>query len=303
MIALGITSLVVGLRTDVSAADWSQSLGFLTNIWAGFTGFLIGVPVALVVLSTVTRQSEDKAATDRVENLTLLSWNQFRDSVLELCSDDRISALETGAARIQELHDETIGPIRNYYDNQERTEENAQQVLEFVKHQIPLWDKAFYDLEASFGIRYSLLLLWFAILREWNTVDQYVRLQRLERQLLWFDKGLDSYLLTRMLPEEFPMADFFTIHEGTPPRTDDSRQKTMWASYKSLPEIADQTTENLSMHLVVRTNNYFPNRPLVGYMAAVERTVSSMRALAHTVRAVDNSGWPTRTDALRQQAR
>jgi hypothetical protein len=61
---------------------------------------------------------------------------------------------------------------------------------------------------------------------------------------------------------------------------------------KSLPEIGSQTPESLAMHPTIRTIRYFPNRPLEGHMAAVERSVSSMRALANTVRAVEDNGWP-----------
>ncbi|WP_204802412.1 hypothetical protein [Mycobacterium riyadhense] len=273
---------------------WLNSHAYITNISAGFTGFLIGVPVAAVILATFTIDREDKAASDRVQALTRVAWNQYRDAILDLCGEDRISALEQKAQRIQEIHNETIVQFQEYdaHDNP-RTEKDSANLIAFTKQQIPLWDKAFEDLEATFGSNYDLQLRWFAILRDWNTLDQFVRLQRLERGLNppWFERELDSYLQQHMTADKYPMQEFFGVHEGVP-KTDNSRKQTMWASYKSLLEIADQSHENLHMHLVLRTNLYFPNTPVKEYMGVVEHTVSSMRALANTIGAVEHSGWP-----------
>ena len=89
MIVTGFISIGFGAFTDVGPDDWSQNLGFITNIWAGFTSFLIGVPVALIALSTITRQSEDYAASKRVEDLSKIAWERFRDSVRDFCNNDR----------------------------------------------------------------------------------------------------------------------------------------------------------------------------------------------------------------------
>jgi hypothetical protein len=210
MLLFGVAVFGFGVYADFCHTEWLKSYSYLPNILAGFTGFLIGVPVALVGLSTITTQREEKAASDRVQGLTQIAWIQYRKAVLDLCGEDRISALEDGAKRIQKNHDETISPIRHYYDV-ERTEEKAKKVLAFANQQIPVWGKAFDDLETAFGSSYGLALRWFAILRDWNTLDQFVRLQRLERGLPWFERELDSYLLTRMSEDEFPMADFFRV--------------------------------------------------------------------------------------------
>ncbi|WP_157625815.1 hypothetical protein [Mycobacterium sp. 155] len=59
MVVAGFISVAFGAFTDFAPDDWSQNLGFVTNIWAGLTGFLIGVPFALVALATMTAQREE----------------------------------------------------------------------------------------------------------------------------------------------------------------------------------------------------------------------------------------------------
>ena len=239
MVALGVASLAVGLKTDVSSSDWSQSLGFLTNVWAGFTGFLIGVPVALVVLSTVTRQSEDKAASDRVENLTRIAWNQFRDAVYDLCSEQRCNEIGEKAQHLRALHNQTFTGFKNYRTDPDRSEESYTHMLDFIEWQINLWNTAFEDITIHMGHSISLQMKWFAILRDWNTLDQYVRLQRLERGMGWFDRDHDSVLQQAMHPDKHPLREFLLIHEGPNPISHDWQHLSMWAAFNSVHDLLE----------------------------------------------------------------
>jgi hypothetical protein len=45
-------------------AEWFHGHAYIPNILAAMTGFLIGAPVAAVVLATFTSEREDKAAAD-----------------------------------------------------------------------------------------------------------------------------------------------------------------------------------------------------------------------------------------------
>jgi hypothetical protein len=75
-------------------AKWLSDHAYIPNILAGFTGFLIGVPVAAVVLATFTTQREEKVALDRVNRLSKSAWYTFRDAAYEFCSKERVEALE-----------------------------------------------------------------------------------------------------------------------------------------------------------------------------------------------------------------
>jgi hypothetical protein len=49
--------------------DWLRGHSYVPNILAGFTGFLVGVPVALVVLQTVIGKREDNVETAKGDYL------------------------------------------------------------------------------------------------------------------------------------------------------------------------------------------------------------------------------------------
>jgi hypothetical protein len=291
MVALGFASLVFGWKTDVSTGDWSTSLGFLTNIWAGFTGFLIGVPVALVVLSTVTRQSEDKAASDRVQNLTRVAWNQFRDAVEDLCSENRTTTMESIAKTIKAYHDQTFKGFENYESSNKTTQDYAG-LQAFIKQQIRQWQDPFAQMMRGVGTSQDLGMVWYAILRDWNTLDQYVRLQRLERDLKppWFDRILDSQLQERMKPDAHPMNPLFEKHEGPRAEYNDWRQYSMWAAFNSLYQFVDLPHDHYAERKVLCTS-YFPNNPVEGYLEAVEKASLNMRQLLIAVEQIDQGDW------------
>jgi hypothetical protein len=297
MIALGIASLVFGWKTDLSARDWSTSLGFLTNIWAGFTGFLIGVPVALVVLTTLTRQSEDKAASDRVQNLTRVAWNQFRDAVEDLCGETRTNTMESIAGTIQEYHDQTLKGFENY-EASGKTVEDYQALQAFINGQIKPWQEPFAQMMRAVGTSQDLGMDWYALLRDWNTLDQYVRLQRLERELKppWFDRMLDSQLQERMNAVAHPMNTFFKKHEGPKKETywTVDPVESMWQAFKSLYDFRTVPQDVFPGRKALYAG-YFPNAPVKGYRDAIEETALNMRELLAIVKEIDDNDWLTDT--------
>ncbi|ODR25312.1 hypothetical protein BHQ19_12885 [Mycolicibacterium porcinum] len=290
MVIVGFVSLIVGLKTDVSQSDWSQSLGFFTNIWAGFTGFLIGVPVALVVLSTITAQREETAATDRVHTLTRIAWEQFRDAVYELFGEKRIDSLESIAGTVQAYHDQTFKGFENY-EQGEKTTEDYENLMAFIDHQVKTWQQPFVRVMHEIGNSYDLGMSWYAVLRDWNTLDQYVRLQRLERGLEWFDRRPDSLLQQAMNPNVHPMQPFFDKHEGPTPKYPDWKNGSMWAAFNALYHYREIETEDAFRMELVMWGRYFPGTPVKGYLEAVGETALNMRQILYVVQEIDRSDW------------
>lgn len=290
MMVLGATVFFFGMYADLRHTDWLRSYSYLPNILAGFTGFLVGVPVALVGLSTITGQREEKAASNRVHDLTRLAWSAFRTAVVDLCSEEKINALESGGGRIQQLYDRIFATFRDHMDPYTEPSLSTNHLLSLAMSEIPKWEKEFEDMEKEFGTNYDLRLRWFAILRDWNTLDQYVRLQRVERGLPWFERELDSYLQERMTADEYPMLDFFTIHEGIP-KSDESKSRTMLSLIKGLEDVQQARDETLIVQIVLWPHLYRPEDN-IKYRPVVERTASAMRALKNTIEAVERSGWP-----------
>lgn len=66
-------------------------VGLSAQPFNSIVGFLIGVPVALVLLTTLANEREDK----QLERLSYAAWDDFAERVKIFCSDSRIEALES----------------------------------------------------------------------------------------------------------------------------------------------------------------------------------------------------------------
>jgi hypothetical protein len=113
-LVLGAAALAVGVILDETKPIWLYGLNYIPNIWAGLTGFLIGAPFALVVLATFTVQREERTAQDKVNRLSQLAWEKFRNSVYELCTDERIRGLHDHAYSVDYQHNQIYKQYRGY---------------------------------------------------------------------------------------------------------------------------------------------------------------------------------------------
>lgn len=288
MLLLGVAVLAFGVTADLCEAPWLKRYTYLPNIAAGFTGFLIGVPFALVVFSTLAGQREDKAASDRVQELSRIAWNQFRDAVFDLCGEQRMDAMESIAKAVKGYHDQTLKGFQNHESNAEKTSEDYGYLQDFIKQQIKAWQEPFAQMMRAVGTSQDLGMSWYALLRDWNTLDQYVRLQRLERGLPWFCRSLDSILQQKMNGAH-PMQPFFDKHEGPKPEYD-WRVDSMWSAFNSLYHYLD-LTEGEFLRRKLLTSKHFPSVPVKGYTEAVEETAKNMRQLLYVVEEIDRSDW------------
>lgn len=271
-------------------AEWLHGHSYIPNILAAITGFLIGVPIALVVLATFTAERDDKAAADRVNAISQIAWNQFRDAITTLCSPQRIDALREGADRIQRVHDETWQGLN--IDFERLSAEEFQQVVAFAQQQSETWEDAIESLRADVGAMSDLTLQWFAAVRDWNTLDQYVRLQRLERGLPWFHRELDALLQERMIADKHPMRRVFEAHD---------------ANYAPAPGQPDNMASALSVvavlgrlgrsqkdfNRIAREHlDRFPTSRVGTYHYTLMDVAHHMGMLYAFVQQIDRSGWP-----------
>ncbi|OBF25452.1 hypothetical protein A5725_00010 [Mycobacterium kubicae] len=290
MILLGVATFCFGTYADLRHTEWLKSYSYLPNVLAGFTGFLIGVPVALVGLSTITGLREEKAASDRVQELTRLAWKQFRDGVNDFCSESRIDTMQSIAQSVQKHHDETFECFENYRNLAGKPTQDYQNLQTSIKNQIKPWQEPFAQMMRAVGTRQDLGMNWYAVLRDWNTVDQYVRLQRLERGLPWFNRITDSLLQQRMNPETHPMQPFFDKHEGPSSETNETRPHSMWGAFKSLYRFVDVPEEAFDKQMALNSG-YFPDRPVDGYGEAIYKTAMNMRQIRMAVERIDRDDW------------
>ncbi|MUL85218.1 MULTISPECIES: hypothetical protein [unclassified Mycolicibacterium] len=290
MLVLGGALFVVCLVADLTRAEWIKSYSYIPNVLAGLTGFLIGVPFALVVLATLASQRDQKAAVDSVKAISQIAWNQYRDAVVTLCSSERIEALNACAQRIQEIHDETWQGINRY--GSELTPEEFEQLITFVQNQSRIWGEALQSLMQQIGETSDLRLQWFAAVRDWNTLDQYVRLQRLESGLPWFHRELDSLLQERMVADRHPMRPFFEMHDGDYGH-ELGQPDDMASAFRRVGHLAQlgysQDTFN---RLREQTRAHFPTTRVEGYLMTTGRVAHQMGMLCAFVQQIDRSGWP-----------
>ena len=170
-LGFGLMLFAVCLQADLTGAKWMETYAYIPNILAGLTGFLIGVPFALVVLATLASERDDKAAADRVNAVSQIAWNQFRDAITTLCSPQRVDVMRTCSERIQAIHDETWQGINRY--GTELTPDEFQELIAFVQDQSSVWSDALQDMMRQVGEASDLRLQWLAAVRDWNTLDQY----------------------------------------------------------------------------------------------------------------------------------
>lgn len=282
---VGFSLLIICSIADIAHASWLQNRPFIPNVLAGLVGFLIGVPVALVGLATITTQREEKAARDRVQAMAQLAWNQFRDAVYEISNEERLSTFRSVAEMIVQHHNEARERLLSYRELTSPTNEDHRHLQFFIEYSKGTWRPSMMQMDNQIGTKKNLGPRWHAIVRDWLTLDQYVRLQCLEQRLLWFDRPLDSQLQQIVNADLHPMKRFFETHEG--PR---GSSHCMWEAYDILDRFYELPHEEVFRY-DSSSYGHFPGMAIYGYMEAVDHSIENLRTLRNIVERIDQSNW------------
>jgi len=269
--------------------EWFQNHAYISNIYAGFTSFLIGVPVAAVVLATFTIEREDQAALEKVNRLSEVAWREYRDAIEEYCGEQQIEKFEAAVKAMLDIHDETFKQFGNYRDAP-RTHRDYSDQIAFLAEQIPRWSAALTDLSHRVGLETTLRLKWYALRDDWTTLHQYVRLQRLDRGLRWMDRDVNSYLQLRMSSEEHPFVGFMRIHEG--PYRHNIVSDSMASAVENLEQLVKLDNSAFDVVVVHKIENYFPRFIVLDYKEEAAKAVEALRGLRSAVEQVETANWP-----------
>lgn len=289
---IGVVLLVVMWEIDLRS-QWLHNHAYIPNILAGFTGFLIGAPVALVILATFTVEREEQVALDRVNRISAHAWRDFRSAAYEFCSDTRIQCLEgyeVGA--IESISREVQArfykyPIRRAA--QIPTDEDREKLIADVQQKLPTWELAISQVNKSIP-RYEVLQVeWSDIRSKWAILDQYVRLQRLERGLRWFGNDTNAALREYMSAQLNPIRNFTIMHDRD--YSEGSSHRNVELALDSARRYLILGTDDLSNRLGSSMTD-FPHQQVVGYAAVAQRCAESLRQLREFVEQVDAAGWP-----------
>lgn len=118
-VALWLTDVGVGFSEPYVITqyngEWLRGHAYIPNILAGITGFLVGVPVALVVLQTVIGRREDNIELAKAKRISAAAWGEFRSAALEYASSTRRNALLNDALTdVYPLYEEIFNRLKAY---------------------------------------------------------------------------------------------------------------------------------------------------------------------------------------------
>lgn len=291
MFLSGLVLLGVSIAADVQHAGWMADHAFIPNVLAGFSSFLVGVPVALVGFATITGQREEKAATDRVEHLTEMAWSQFRNSVHAFGNRERLSLFVQLATEFASHYDRALGLFEKHRAYKETTVEKHAELQKAVAELFEEWSTVFAQIMREFGTRVDIETQWFAIIRDWNTLDQYVRIQRLERGLRWLRGDVDSSLRRVLSAGSNPYEPFSAMFEGSYTDGSDYLDASFLRAYAFTGRFDQMDQYQFADHLE-QNFAYFPSQGSIwGYMDGVARSATNVGKLYTLVEQAEASDW------------
>jgi hypothetical protein len=294
-------------------ADWLHHHSYIPNVLAGATGFLIGAPFALIVLATFTVQREERAALERVNKLSALAWGKFRDSVFDLCNQKRMyTGLTHDAYLSRELHDQIfkeyqrrIGLAQTPIHEEKRfhgiSDDEIAGFKEYLRDRSDLMGQYMSDALETLGAQYQLQIRWSIIRTNWNTLNQYVRLQRLERSLPWFKDELDAQFMDRLSDRQHPLTTFMRLHT----LETDASTASMSAALAMIKRDIDRPVDELRAKLMAGYTAYgssqivggqymseFGFGKVAGHQEASHDAQEALIALRRVVDDVEKDRWP-----------
>lgn len=274
-------------------AEWFHSHAYIPNIYAAATGFLIGVPVALVVLATFTIQRENRSTLDRVNRLSQVAWYSFLKAVSDFATEERLEAVEKDAPKVQTIHEWAHMIISEYIAY---IREPRDQYTESVETREAMRKIAPQFRDGSNGILQKVKdsgtveLQWAKVLGAWNTLNQYVRLQRLEQGLEWFDPESDARLAMWMSRSKNPLQEFTDIHgfkpdaDRSPITMQDAAEQTY--VYAGITDLEFRGLLDLGL---IRFGN---TSRVHGYADAHKEAANFLVSLHGAVSMVEAANWP-----------
>jgi hypothetical protein len=292
----GLLALLLGLYLEFSETTWWKHYPYLQNLSASLTGFLIGVPVALVALSSFTGEREEKIILARVNRLTQTAWDEYRDAVIHYCRDDVLDALDNLATDVQETHDNIVQLLKEYnkcrepipYDARLPTDAEYRQLL-FATLSLPSrLEEQIQRVSDALPSETALQVDWSGLRGTWATLDAEVRLQRMERGLAWFDQHQYYELRNEMESAVHPLAPFADLHYPTRAFPDSNR------TMRAMPGLFRQQISNgkgTADSLLWQSGSVqFHNAQ--GYARRAAAAHIFLTRLRETVQKIELSGWP-----------
>jgi hypothetical protein len=199
-------------------AEWLRNHAYIPNILAGITGFLVGVPIALVVLETVIGKREDKVEVDKAKRVSAAAWHDFHSAVTEFANADRRHALLNDAhINVYPIYEEIFNRLRAYRGDEPfvaPTQEQYDELIEYLKAREVKFKAEIDSVTTKVGEIDALQKSWSRVLSTWSVLNTYVRSRRIELDRPWFNDDSNSTLVSALATTENPLSDFSHVHSG-----------------------------------------------------------------------------------------
>lgn len=279
--------------------EWLRSHAYIPNILAGITGFLVGVPVALVVLQTVLGRREDNIELAKAKRVSAAAWNEFRTATIEYASSERRSALLNDALTdVYPLYEEIFAKLSDYRGEEPfvtPTQERYNELIAYLKAKQPKFKSEIDSVTKKVGNIDELQRLWSRVLSTWSVVNVYVRSRRLEFGLRWFDDDSNSLLIAALSTPESPLTDFTHVHTGfgtRPPVSMDMAQQWLVSYLHWDKEKVDRTLQS--------DDEAFGHKGVSDYRERAQQAGLFLNGLQSVIKKIDEQGWPDSPPPARQ---
>jgi hypothetical protein len=301
-VSLWLTDLGIGFTRPrwmaQHGAEWLHNHAYIPNILAGFTGFLVGVPVALVALETVIAKREDNVEIVKAKRVSAAAWHDFRSAVGEFVNADRRSALLNDAPTIvYPIYEEIFGRLNTYRGEEPfatPTQGQYDALMDYLKAREVRFKAEIDAVTAKVGNIDALQKSWSRVLSTWSVLNTYVRSRRIELDLPWFNDDSNSTLVSALATTDNPLSDFSNVHSGfgslEPPGSMEMarnwvRSYIMWGN-------KDKFDRTLQSHRKV-----FGVDGVDSYRDRATQAGLFLTALDATIKQIDEEGWPDPPEA------
>lgn len=298
---LGVTVFGVGIIGDW--LRWWQSLNFIPNVLTAISGFFIGAPVALVFLSALEAQREERKQKD----LSNAAWREFASRVTSFCTEDQINALQTlcqciadkwqeiyvgltylEAMKFISVHDDEI--LNAHYKAMAAHYEEVHTLLRTWASEL---EEMLIALAKIMPRGDELAIEWAGIQASWAMLETYVKTQRFELQLdpLWLSSGVDSRIRQKIVLQKNPLDTFSAQND---PRTDYPESGGMRNVPAFLRKCADNFEASQLRHtLVMQSNSALYCMQTGNYSELAWSASHALEELKNDIRSAEvENGWP-----------
>jgi hypothetical protein len=308
---LGIGLLIIFVWLDAFSpcalrAWWhGLRLGYSLNILATFTGFLIGVPVTVVVIdrfkSNLAEKLQIESEIASVNRISKAAWEDFSKAIDELCSDERVQAVthaqndSSATDQVQAEHDLIIERLEASRTAIRGDPNSAMDEIAELKGFLATHSTAFEEkrkaVDEQFGTRYTLRRRWTYIISLWRVLDEHVRVRRIEFKLAPMSRDSYESILDKLTSnDDNDLFGFLDVHSGA--KSFRGGGITAMADLQSIMDVSLGVEDEQLANLLAHHYDEWIGSGLKYYWTKAFAAHMFLTSLKMTVQSVTKSGWP-----------